>query len=266
MRAGRFADAWSLADAALAARDPATRDDPALPYHLRWVWDGTPPDGLDVLVRCYHGLGDTLQFVRCLPLLQARCARLTVEAQPALLPLLARLPGLSCTWHPFDPARPLPLSACDIEVMELAHVLRRVPAPLAPSMPPAPSRAGGRRVGLCWQAGDWNPARSVPLAWMLARPECRGATPVSLQRGPASAEAGPAFANPLDDNRDALATAALIASCDEVLSVDTMVAHLAATLGAPTTVVLPARADWRWMEGTRTAWYPRARLLRIEQG
>ncbi len=270
MRAGRFADAWVLADAALAARDPATRDDPVLPYHERWLWDGTAPDGLHVLVRCYHGLGDTLQFARYLPLLQARCARLTVEAQPALLPLLARLPELSCAWHPFDPARPLPPSACDIEVMELAHVLRRVPPPLAPILPAPPARApgqaGGHRVGLCWRAGDWDPARSVPLDWLLARPECRGATPVSLQRGPASAEAGAGFANPGDDSRDVLATAALVASCDAVLTVDTMVAHLAATLGAPTTVVLPARADWRWMEGARTAWYPQARLLRRTQG
>ena len=264
MRAGRFADAWSLADAALAARDPATRDDPALPYHLRWVWDGTPPDGRDVLVRCYHGLGDTLQFARLLPLL--RGASLTVEAQPALLPLLARLPGLRCAWHPFDPARPLPPSACDIEIMELAHALRRVPPPLAPRLPPPAARPAGRRIGLCWRAGDWNPARSVPLAWLLARPECHGATPVSLQRGPASAEADARFANPGDDDRDVLATAALIASCDEVLTVDTMVAHLAATLGAPTTVILPEHADWRWMEGERTAWYPDARLLRRKQG
>ncbi len=281
MREGRFEQAWAISDAVLAGRDPATRDDPALPYHLRWVWDGTAPDGRDVLVRCHHGLGDTVQFARYLPLLRARCARLDVEAQPALLGWLGRLPGAS-GWalHPFDPAAPLPPSACDIEIMELGHVLRCVPPPLAPALAGAPAPAGGgvlagaraqagvrargmgRRVGLCWQAGGWDPARSVPLAWMLGRPECRGATPVSLQRGPAAAEAGEGFANPGDDGRDVLATAALIASCDAVLSVDTLVAHLAATLGGATTVVLKARADWRWMQGGRTAWYPRARLLR----
>ncbi len=267
MREGRFDEAWAIGDAVLGARDPASRDDPALPYHLRWVWDGTAPDGRHVLVRCYHGLGDTVQFARYLPLLRARCARLVVEAQPALLGWLARLPGAS-GWalHPFDPAAPLPPSACDIEIMELGHVLRRVPPPLAPALPDRPARGPGRRVGLCWQAGGWDPARSVPLAWLLARPECRDATPVSLQRGPAAGEADSRFANPGDDDPDVLATAALIASCDAVLSVDTLVAHLAATLGGATTVVLPARADWRWMRGARTAWYPRARLLRREAG
>ena len=74
MRSGAYERAWDMALASLVARDPATRDDPALPYHLRWVWSGEPVDGRDVLVRCYHGLGDTLQFARFLPLLAARAA------------------------------------------------------------------------------------------------------------------------------------------------------------------------------------------------
>ncbi len=270
MRQGRFDIAWAIADAVLAARDPAGRDDPALPYHLRWVWNGTPPDGLHVLVRCYHGLGDTLQFARYLPLLRARCVHLTVEAQPALIPLLARLPGAPADrLHPFNPARPLPPSGCDIEIMELAHVLQCVPPPVAPLLPtPTAHPSGlavptGRRLGLCWQAGAWDPTRSVPLDWMLNRPECSGAALVSLQRGPAAAEAARPFINPGQSDTDILVTAALIATCDVVLSVDTMVAHLAATLGKPTTVVLPAQADWRWMEGRRTTWYPSVRLLRV---
>ncbi|CAM3896174.1 hypothetical protein [Paracoccus yeei] len=62
MRRGDFAAAWDIAAQGLSLRDPAGRDDPALPYHLRWVWDGRAFDGRDVLVRCYHGLGDTLMF------------------------------------------------------------------------------------------------------------------------------------------------------------------------------------------------------------
>ena len=58
MRRGDFPAAWVIAEQALGGRDPATRDDPSLPYHLRWVWDGRAFDGRDVLVRCYHGLGD----------------------------------------------------------------------------------------------------------------------------------------------------------------------------------------------------------------
>src|SRR3954454_12010069 len=72
MRAGDFDTAWAVSDRVLAERDPATRDDPRLPYHLRWVWDGRRFDDRDVLVRCYHGLGDTIQFCRYLAPLRAR--------------------------------------------------------------------------------------------------------------------------------------------------------------------------------------------------
>ena len=93
MRDGDLDAAHVISDAVLAARDPATRDDPSQPHHLRWVWDGTPPDGRDVLVRCYHGLGDTLQFARFLPALSGRAASVTVEAPAALVPLLSDLPS-----------------------------------------------------------------------------------------------------------------------------------------------------------------------------
>src|SRR5690242_16871168 len=94
MRRGDFAAAWRINDAVLAARDPRGRDDPRLPYHLRWVWDGRSVWDRHVLVRCYHGLGDTLQFARYLPALRARARSVTLECQPPLLPLLASLPAV----------------------------------------------------------------------------------------------------------------------------------------------------------------------------
>ena len=94
MHRGDYAAAFRINEAVLAARDPLCRDDPRLPYHLRWVWDGRPFEGRNVLVRCYHGLGDTLQFARYLPILRQRVSSLTVEAPVSLIPLLASLPGI----------------------------------------------------------------------------------------------------------------------------------------------------------------------------
>src|SRR5690348_1090555 len=107
MRAGDYPAAWAVAEEAQALRDPATRDDPTQPYHRRWVWGGRPLDGRHVLVRCYRGLGDTLQFARYLPLLAERAASVTLEAPPRLLPLLERVPGLDRLLA-FNPARPAP--------------------------------------------------------------------------------------------------------------------------------------------------------------
>jgi len=266
MRAGLFDKAWTVSDAVLAACDPATRDDPALPYHMRWVWDGRPLDGRRVLVRCYHGLGDTLQFCRYLPPLRTRVAELTVEAQPELVPLLRTLPGPDHV-VPFRPDAPTPAPECDVEVMELAHALRLAPngAPYL-SAEPLPCPAAGLLVGLCWRAGGWDPGRSVPLAALAPLGQVPGVRLVSLQRGPGLEELASAGAPPLldtgDRSADVTAAARLMASLDLVITVDTMVAHLAGALGRPTWLLLPAEADWRWMLGRSTLWYDSIRLYR----
>jgi hypothetical protein len=53
---------------------------------------------------------------------------------------------------------------------------------------------------------------------------------------------------------------------DLVISVDTMSAHLAGSLGVPVWTLLDAAADWRSMEGrAESPWYPTMRLFRQEE-
>lgn len=265
MRTGDFAGAWRASDLVLAARGGAGRDDPGLPYHLRWVWDGREFDGRDVLVRCYHGLGDTLQFCRYLPALRRRVARLTLETQPALIPLLSRLPGPDRI-VPFRPERPCPQSECDLEIMELAHALRLAPDPES-YLPIAAERARGAllRVGVCWQVTTgWQPERSVAPALLASIAAIPGLELHSLQRGAAAPLPGAV-------NRECpaaiLDTARLIAGLDLVVSVDTMVAHLAGAIGVPVWLLLPAEPDWRWLAGGSqgSPWYRHVRKFRQTQ-
>ncbi len=257
MRRGDFPAAWAVSDAVLALRDPRTRDDPSQPYHQRWVWEGRAFAGQRVLVRCYHGLGDTVQFCRYLPLLRPHVAALDVEVQPELMGLLSALPGPD-RLLPFDPANPAPPSGCDIEIMELPHALRIAPGP-APYLSVPVTRPGAAlRVGLCWGAGGWDPRRSVPFRLLAPLGDLPGVQLVSLQRGPAASE-GP----PCDDSMDIQRTARLMGTLDLVVSVDTMVAHLAGALGRPTWLLLQAEADWRWMDARDDSpWYPTMRLFR----
>ncbi len=247
MRRGDFPAAWAVNDQVLAARDRATRDDPAEPYHRRWVWDGQPVAGRRVLVRCYHGLGDTLQFCRYLAPLRRLASHVTLEAQPELTPLLAGLPGLDHL-HPFDRDAPLPPAECEIEVMELGHALRLAPDP-SPYLRADPLPGPPGRVGLCWRSGGWDPARDLPpghLRPVLALP---GLSPISLQRGAAR----PGVPDPLGGSPDPLGgsmdlgrMASLIAGLDAVVTIDTMIAHLSAALGRPTYLLLKHDPDWRW--------------------
>lgn len=58
-------------------------------------------------------------------------------------------------------------------------------------------------------------------------------------------------------------TAALIATLDLVITIDTAVVHLAGALGKPTWALLRADADWRWLLNRDDCpWYPTVRLFR----
>ena len=268
MRRGAFETAWAVNDAVLALRDQATRDDPGRPYHQRWVWDGQPVDGRRALVRCYHGLGDTIQFARYLPALRARASCVTLETQPELLPLLRGM-GIDRI-HPFKLDAPLPPSECDIEVMELGHALRLAPDP-APYLAATPASGAAGRVGFCWRGGAWDQARNVPVRALLPAASIPGLRAVSLQRGPAAGGAPVIGAeDPLQGSMDLGSVACLAAGLDAVVTVDTMIAHLAAALGRPTFVLLKHGPDWRWggdpAPGSASPWYAAARTYRQSGG
>jgi hypothetical protein len=255
MRAGEYDAAWALAAQSLAERDAATRDDPALPYHLRWVWDGRAIDGRDVLVRCYHGLGDTIQFARFLPHLAARAASVRVEVQPRLRDLIATVTD-HVTIVPFDLAHPLPPAEVDIEITELDFALRIPPdATPTPYIHAAPAPLPPGAVALCYGAGDWDGERSITPA--LLAPLCGLAPCFTLM--PEATDLP--VRNPRGCPFDMAETAALVAGADLVITVDTMIAHLAGALGKPVWLLLKADPDWRWPPAARrSAWYPTMRL------
>jgi hypothetical protein len=257
MRMGDYATAWALSEQTMGARDPATRDDPRLPYHLRWVWDGRPFDGRDTLVRCYHGLGDTIQFARFLPLLAQRTASLTVEVHPRLIALLADLADAhGFALAPFDPAHPLPPAECDLEITELDFALHAAPGASAPPYLHAARAVLPRgTVALNHGAGEWDPARSIPEA--LLAPLCELAPCITLMPEQTTLP----VRNPQGCPFDMATTASLVAGAELVVTVDTMIAHLAGALGKPTWLLLKAEPDWRWSpDSTTSPWYPSMRL------
>jgi hypothetical protein len=108
----------------------------------------------------------------------------------------------------------------------------------------------------------------MPLRALLPLAKVQGISWFSLQKGVAVEQMrGLAAEFPVVDasseSRDFAETAALVATLDVVISVDTSIAHLAGAMGKPVWVVLPHLADWRWMdERGDSAWYPTARLFR----
>ena len=58
------------------------------------MWDGSPLNGKTILVHTEQGLGDNIQFVRYLPLIQAQGGRVIFECLPALVHLLKNCEGI----------------------------------------------------------------------------------------------------------------------------------------------------------------------------
>jgi hypothetical protein len=268
MRRGEFEPAWEISDAMLRSR--AGQPCWHLPRHLQYVWDGRPLEKKRVLVRCYHGLGDTIQFIRYAPLLQAVAAEVMVWTQDALIPLLRSMRGID-RLLPLHDGSPGVEYDVDLEVMELPHVFRTTLENVPAEIPylhvdPAVLESDARlAVGIVWKAGDWEERRSIPFPLLAPLADVPGITLHVLQRGPGLAERCAEFGI-ISGSDEALETARIIRALDLLISVDTLPAHLAGALGVPVWNLLHADPDWRWMAGRDDSpWYPTMRLFRQER-
>ena len=268
MRRGDFAAAWAFSDEVLRARAgvPCWH----LPRHVQYVWTGAPLAGKRVLVRCYHGLGDTIQFIRYVPLLRGVASEVTVWVQRSLLPLVRTVCGVDRAIELHD-GTPDAAYDEDVELMELPHVFRTTLATLPAEVPylhvepDSVEPDGNLAVGVAWQAGDWDERRSVPFELLAPLADVRGVTLHVIQHRPAEAgwDGRTGIVPPSDRIAD---IARLVAALDLVITIDSMPAHLAGALGRRVWTMLPRDADWRWMEGREDSpWYPTMRLLRQER-
>jgi tetratricopeptide (TPR) repeat protein len=238
--------------------------------------------GKTILVCADEGLGDTIQFVRYVPMLAALGARVILLPQEPLYPLLSGLPGLSQCLPNMKGGLPAFDLHCPIMSLPWAFGTTLESIPASPSYLPRPAKARVQawedrlrrrdrlRIGLVWsgnaaQGKDHN--RSIPLR-TLSRIIVSGATFVSLQKDPRPQDQAVLrersdIIDLSEHFTDFAETAALIACLDLVITVCTSVAHLAAAQGCPTWVLLSAVPDWRWLlDRDDSPWYPTARLFR----
>ncbi len=266
MRAGEFEAAWRISDAVLCER--AGERCWHLPRHEQWIWNGESLAGKRVLVRCYHGLGDTVQFIRYAPILKSVAREVVVWAQPGLLPLLETVEGID-ELLPLHDGTPETGYDIDVELMELPHIFRttletipnRVPYLRVPR---GEGVKGELAVGVTWRAGEWDRERWVPAGLIALLALVPGVRLYVLQDR-ASAGEWPEVCGPMLCPESPSALAEAIAMMDLVITVDTLAAHLAGALGVRTWTLLPKNADWRWMEERDDSpWYPTMRLWRQE--
>ncbi len=244
-------------------------------------WTGQDIRGSRVFIHAEQGLGDTMQFVRYLPMVAARGAEVVLEVHPNLYRLLMDSFGASALviqkgeeLPPFDwqcPLLSLPLAFGT----SLTNIPARIPylrAEEAAAQAWSERLCGNTlRVGLAWAGNPKHSRerlRSITLSQLEALLHTEGVKFYALQKGPAveQLKTVPTECSPVDldsQQRDFADTAAIVANLDLVISIDTSVAHLAGAMGKPVWILLHHMADWRWLRNRdNSPWYPTARLFR----
>lgn len=270
-------------------------------YEWRWHWDKFPeprrilpaPEwrgeslaGKTIFVYSEQGYGDAIQFAPLVRRLAVEATHVTFEVTTPLVRLFrdsfAGDDKIAIVERPAEPRRAALPRALDyvVPLMSLPHRLG-VTVPGLPLTRPyvrvaetdawaeRMTSSAGRKIGLVWAGRPTHTddrKRSVPLAKLQRLFSVADCAWYSLQLGPARDQLA-AVPHPIVDLSphltDFAETAAAIARLDVVVAVDTAVAHLAAAMGKPVCILLPAVADWRWLRNRAdTPWYPGVRLFR----
>ena len=234
-----------------------------------------------ILLTAEQGLGDSIQFVRYVPLLASAGAKVVLEVQPELKALLANTDDVeSC--HARGEALPAYDFHCPLGSLPLA--CKTGPSTVPAQIPylradnariakwrPSIEALPGKRVALAWAGHARHPNdrnRSIQLRLLESLLALDGISFISIQRDLRGDDRAVLarhanitdIAEQLTDMADTAAVASLI---DLTIAVDTSVVHLAGALGREVWVLLPFSPDWRWtLTGEHSPWYPQMRLFR----
>jgi tetratricopeptide (TPR) repeat protein len=249
------------------------------------TWDGSK--GKRVVVFGEQGLGDEICAASLLPDVIRDSAKVIIDCDHRVAPLLKRSfpqasvygtrwakPESGIKWDAEDREFDASISA-----FEVAKFYRNSDEefPGTKYLTPCPIRTGmwwntfqkGRRpvIGIAWSGGTWTNGsahRQIPLADFKPLFDAVDAQWVSLQYKDASKDivGTPVVQYPFATlTKDYDDTAALVASCDLVIGMQTSVMHLAGALGIPAWVFIPKISQWRYGESFETLpWYGKSRL------
>jgi tetratricopeptide (TPR) repeat protein len=239
-------------------------------------WIGGEAAGRLIYLYAEQAYGEAIQFARYVAMVAERGAKIILAVPSELVPLMGDLPGVvQCVSDetPISridehcPLASLPLIfKTTLETIPASVPYLRAEAGKISAWERRLGESGGRRkIGVAWA----HPARSMPLGPLAGAANVRW---ISLQKKDATFEA-PAPPQEMRMERfeaemtNLPETAALIAQLDLVITMDTVIAHLAGAMGKPVWTVLPEFAHWTWMRGRDDSpWYPTMRLFRQEKG
>lgn len=275
----RWDEAWDYYSASVGTKSRLLMkylDDPEP------TWDGSKDK--TVVVYGEQGIGDEVCAASMLPDVIRDSKKVIIDCDFRLKGLFARsFPEATVygtRWKPSTKWQEVKDKTIDASIagFEVGRFYRKSDEsfPGTPYLTPCPLRTSmwkssktKPRIGIAWTGGIWENAsmfRELPLSKWQPIFDAIDAEFVSLQYKDASKdiEGTPVkqypWATLTNDYDD---TAALVASCDLVIAMQTSVAHLAGALGIPCWVMIPKVSQWRYGESyTDLPWYKSVQLFR----
>ncbi len=246
-------------------------------------WDKTTSlDGKKLMICWEQGLGDNIQFMRFIPLLkQKHHPKISVACNNALAPLFKQIPEIDKVIH----GKYLIMQEMDyqISMLSLPYYLDiyqetqffnkpyiTAESNLIEKWSSHFNKQKKLRVGFCWRGRkDYINAmkRNICLDDFISLWGNPHVEFISLQRGLTDGEKEILHYSEVtslgDTVGDLADTAAVMASLDLVISVDTAIAHLAGAMGKPVWTLIRYETEWRHPRGCDISpWYPSMRLFR----
>jgi ADP-heptose:LPS heptosyltransferase len=230
-----------------------------------------------ILVHTEQGLGDAIQFMRYVPMLAERGAKVVLELPTALLPLVRSLKGLDSV---IEYGAVAPRTDFQIPLLSLplafGTTLESVPSAVPYLTVDLETTVGWRAklrqgreklVGICWRGNPDYPSdkdRSIRFTEFAPLMTAPGVRFISLQKELTEAERHLAGSLPMmQPGLDFKNTAEMISALDWVITVDTAWSHWAGAIGVPVWVLLSYSPHWAWLlDRDDSPWYPGARLFR----
>ena len=251
---GRWEEGWAIYDARLDLPQFHRR-----PFTCP-MWDGKPVKKL--AIHGEQGLGDEIMFMSLWPALEHLAEEVEIECAARLVKLMQSTFPKARVYsdhddRAFDPDAYIPMGSLP----------RLIKPPKKPYL--IPSRTYTKldvRVGLSWKGGTeqtHGKLRNAPVELWGVFKDLQ-ADLMSLQYGPREEEAA-ALGIPHDSESiaDLDTLAAMIESCDLVISVCNTTVHMAGALGVPCIVLVPAKPAWRYgLSGHEMPFYSSCFMVR----
>ncbi len=246
-------------------------------------WNGESIKNSTLYIYPDQGFGDTIQFVRFLPIVKQRVGKLIFECQPSLFSLFKELPFFDEIVEMQESLEPIKNYDYYLPITSLGNILNinqnstvwEKPY-LSPNAKITFEKANSlinvteKKIGLVWRSNSnykSDEKRAIPLQRLQKIFSLSGIRFYSLQMEPTAKEIEifkkfdiTDLSNELNNFND---TAQILDQMDLIISTDTALPHLAGAMGKPTWLLLSSQPDWRWqLNNADSFWYPSLKLFR----